>query len=64
MGIDVAIGLVFGIHVTQQQHQSDVLENVCMVARMKGVAVGEHGERRNPEKRGHPQTEQQVATAE
>jgi hypothetical protein len=43
MGIDHAPGFVLGIHVPQHGHEHGVLEHIGMVARMKRVAVSEHG---------------------
>ena len=44
VGVDEAIALVLRAEMAQHQHQDQVLEHVGVVAGMKGVAVGEHGE--------------------
>jgi hypothetical protein len=43
VGVDQAVGLVLLVHVAQHERQHGVLEHVGMVARVKGVSVGEHG---------------------
>ena len=45
VGVDEAIALVLRAEMTQDEHQHQVLEDVGMVAGVKGVAVGEHRER-------------------
>ena len=43
VGIDQGVGLVLERHVAQHLGQHHVLEDVGVVARVKGVSVGEHG---------------------
>ena len=42
MRVDAGQGFVFGGQIIEQGNQSDVLEYISMVARMKGVSVRKH----------------------
>ena len=43
MGVDVPVGFVLLVEVTQYLYQDKVFEDVGVVAGMKGVAITEHG---------------------
>jgi hypothetical protein len=42
MGVNQAPGLVLQVHVAQHGNQDRVLQNIRMIAGVKGVSIGEH----------------------